>query len=410
MGKSSGPSTQVVEQRLSPQAQRLLDMYVPEVQNLYKKPYEQYQGNRVSGFNNDQNSAFGMLRQGSNSPRDIGMSRELLSNTLRGNYLNSGVPLNPMYGQRAGDNVMAGQRVGNNQFLGQKTNVMSNPFLQENNPWLEKTLAASMRDVKDQFRRNVTPQTDALFARQGAFGGSAWRDAQAQNEKALAGQLSNMSMNARMQDYNNRMQLQESDIGRRMQADQADIARNAQLAEAGLGRQQADIGRDAGLMENALNRQQSAIERDANLYQNKVNAEQAAFQAERARQMQAAGLMPGLSQAEFADTLNRSNALLTSGDRQRALDQALLDQQYQDWAAKQGWDENRLNMLRNAVGTAMGGGGSSVQQSDNSRSPGASLLGAGLTGAGAYGSLMGAGATAAAPWLAGGLGLLSLLS
>lgn len=410
MGKSSGPSTQTVEQKLSPQAEKLLNMYVPEVQNLYKKPYEQYQGNRIAGFNNDQNSAFEMLRQGSNAPRDIWMSRNMLGNTLNGNYLNTGVPVNPMYGQRVGNNAMAGQRVGDNQFIGQRTNVMSNPLLQENNPWLEKTLAASMKDVRDQFRRNVTPQTDALFARQGAFGGSAWRDAQTQNEKALAGQLANMSMNARMQDYNNRMNLQESDIARRLQAEQSDLARNAQLAESGLGRQQADIGRDASLMENALNRQQSAIDRDANLYQNKINNEQAAFQAERARQMQAAGLMPSLSQAEFADTLNRSNALLNSGDRQRSIEQALLDQQYQDWAAKQGWDENRLNMLRNAVGTAMGGGGSSVQQSDNSRSPGASLLGAGLTGAGAYGSLMGAGATAAAPWLAGGLGLLSLLS
>lgn len=69
------------------------------------------------------------------------------------------------------------------------------------NPYLDQTINKAMGDITRNYREAVMPGTDANFARSGAFGGSAWQQANERNQRALGESLGNTANQMRYQDY-----------------------------------------------------------------------------------------------------------------------------------------------------------------------------------------------------------------
>src|SRR5690606_30235139 len=168
--------------------------------------------------------------------------------------------------------------------------------------------------------------------------------------------LGRVSNDMRMADYGLQAQLGESDLNRRVQAQQTDLARNAALAQAGLE-----------MMNNNWN-------------------------SERGRQLTAAGMIPGLTQAGYQN----AQALLGIGDAIQGQNQGALDLAYQNWIDKQNQPYQSLDVMANAIRTIMGGGSTTTATGPNpyQRSGTATALGGALGGAGLAGA-MGASMTGA---------------
>jgi hypothetical protein len=122
---------------------------------LANKPFQPYQGERVAGFTPDQIAGMDMTRgvAGQNSPL-WGQAQSQLSDVIGGKYLSP-----------------------------------------DSNPWLRGMYDSAASRVSDQFARGTAANTDAQFARQGAFGGSAWSEQQGANARSLGDSLSGLASN-----------------------------------------------------------------------------------------------------------------------------------------------------------------------------------------------------------------------
>jgi hypothetical protein len=69
------------------------------------------------------------------------------------------------------------------------------------NPYLDQVINKSMGDITRNYQDAIAPQTDANFARAGAFGGSAWQQANERNQRGLGEALGNTANQMRYQDY-----------------------------------------------------------------------------------------------------------------------------------------------------------------------------------------------------------------
>lgn len=81
-------------------------------------------------------------------------------------------------------------------------NTLNGGFLSQGNPYLSSVIDRSAQDVTRNYQGAVG-STDATFARNGAFGGSAWQNAQEGNARQLAQGLGDLSNQMRYQDYSN---------------------------------------------------------------------------------------------------------------------------------------------------------------------------------------------------------------
>jgi len=352
-GGGSSPSnvTNTTKMEPPPQLAPYLAPFMQQASAVAMTPYQQYTGQQIADFTPDQLAGFDMARQSAGyGMDDLNRGRGQLQATLAGNYL--------------------GYSPGSNAYLGATTNVGQNALLGQNNPYLQSAINSAHDDISRTYGNSVFNNTDATMARAGAFGGSAWQQAQSENARQMSNELGRVSNDMRMADYGLQAQLGESDLNRRMQAQQTDLARNSALAQAGLD------------MSNAN------------------------FQAERARQMQAAGMLPGMSQSGYRN----AQALLGIGDAIQGQNQGQLDIAYQNWMNQQNQPYQSLDVMGNAIRTLMGGGGTTTQTGPNpyQRNSTASALGGALGGAGLASSLGASmsGAGLAGPWgLAAGAGL-----
>jgi hypothetical protein len=137
-------------------------------------------------------------------------------------------------------NALKMMDAASNPYLGKTTDAISfndkNKYLGMNNPYLQAAIDYATGDVTRNFNNNVQNSTDAMMARSGAFGGSAWKEAQAENSRQFANELGRTAGNMRMTDYQNQQQLEEADLNRRLsvlfqnqQAQAGDLARNSGL-------------------------------------------------------------------------------------------------------------------------------------------------------------------------------------
>ncbi|OFV50040.1 hypothetical protein [Oligella sp. HMSC09E12] len=380
-GGGSKTQTSITKTEPADQVKPYLNPFMGHAAAIAMKPYETYGGNRIADWNQDQLAGFKMTRQVANQSQAANSkSINHLNNVMGGQYLNYSPGTNQYLGQTS--------NVGSNQYLGAQTNVGTNQYAGQN-AYLNDAIKSAQDDVTRQFNNNVQNSTDAAMARQGAFGGSAWRQAQAANQEMLNRQHADISTGMRMQDYGMQQQLAEADINRRLQAEQTDLARNAGLSEADINRR--------------LQAQQTDLARNAGLDQERLNMANSNYQAERQRQLQAAQLIPGMSQAGYQN----AQALLGIGDAQQGMTQDHLNQAYADWLERQNWDQRGLDIMGSAIGQTMGAGGttSSTGPNPHQRNRTASALGGALSGA-AMGAKMGGVAGIPGSLIGGGLGLI----
>lgn len=133
---------------------------------LASQPMPVYQGQRTAGMNGMQTQGMQMVaNRATNGSAVVAAGQNNLQDTLNGSYLNAG------------------------------------------NPYLGHAIDAASQDVTRNYQGAVN-STDATMARAGAFGGSAWQQAQNDNSRNLATSLSNMSNQMHMQDYTNERQNQ----------------------------------------------------------------------------------------------------------------------------------------------------------------------------------------------------------
>lgn len=78
----------------------------------------------------------------------------------------------------------------------------NNPFLGQNNPYLQANIDAASQDMVNNYNLTQQPAFNAAMAKSGSFGnaGLAQMNSEAQNQ--LQKNLGNLSNNMRMQDYN----------------------------------------------------------------------------------------------------------------------------------------------------------------------------------------------------------------
>lgn len=349
-GGGGGSQTSISKMEPAAEVKPYLNPYMTHAAALSMKPYEAYQGNRIADWTPDQLRGFQMTRDVANQANTaISNSANQLNRTLNGQYLN--------------------YSPGNNQYMGATTTVGKNAYAGPN-PYLDKAIRSAQDDMTRQFNNNVQNSTDAMMARSGAFGGSAWRQAQQANQEVLNKQIGDVSTQMRMQDYGMQQQLAEADINRRLQSEQQDLARNA------------------GLRQDQLNMLNSN------------------WNNERQRQLQASQLIPSLTQGGYQN----AQALLGIGDAIQGMNQDRLNMQYEDWLEKQNWDQRSLDIMGNAISRTMGAGGSTTNTgpNPNQRNRTASALGGALSG-GAMGAGLFPAAAGATPWgalIGGGLGLV----
>lgn len=115
----------------------------------------------------------------------------------------------------------------------------------------------------------------------------------------------------------------------------------------------ADFNRQAQLAEAQLGRNQNAWA------QNQSNS------------LSALGQIPGLNSAKYDD----ARALMNIGQQQQNLHQSALDTGYENFIEQRDWDQNRLGVLANALGTVQGGTASSTGANPNYRSAGQNTAG-----------------------------------
>lgn len=314
-GGGSSSTTQTTKVEPAAQVAPYLAPFMQHASAVAMRPWEAYAGKRIADFTQDQLAGFDMARQNAQqAQQSLQGANQYLNQTIGGQYLG---------------------------YSPQQVQAGTNPYYGQNNPYLQQQINAAQQDIVRSFNNSVANNTDAAFARAGAFGGSAWQQAQAENANQLAQNLGRVANDMRMQDYQLQAQLGESDLARQLQAGQFNAA---------LGDQ--------------------------------------AYQAERARMLQAAGMLPGMAQAGYSN----AQALLGIGDAQQAREQGKLDLAYQDWLAEQNYPYQQLDVMGNAIRTIMGGGGTTTQIGPNpyQRNSTAAALGGALSGGAMGGMIAGA--------------------
>lgn len=208
------------------------------------------------------------------------------------------------------------------------------------NPYLANVEQQGLAAI-DRSRRMTDNQIADRAIAGGAFGGSRFALQQAENAKNAMQQSGELSNQIRAQGFQNAQQMATQDINRQMQAGMFN-------SQQGLAGQQAALG---------------ALGMAGNLYQ-------------------------GQQQAQYGDIA----ALAGSGAQQQTLGQAGLDVAYQDWLAKQGWDQQQL-MLRSQIGAGVPHGSTTTQTQPLSKgNPAMGALGGAMSGfgvAGPWGALAG---------------------
>lgn len=269
--------------------------------NTLNTPYQSY-GNRLADFTGDQNTAFGGIRYLATQGSDVGNAgSNQIKDTFAGRY------------QNPFSDGVSGPRA--NSYIGE-------------NPYFKSQVDRALGDVTEAYKTGTAANTNRMFARSGAFGGSAHQQAVEQDEKGLGDALANLSNQMYSGQYERSAGLDEADIGRRLQTS---------MFNANLG---------SGNWEN-----------------------------ERQRQV---GLVPQAFAAENQGFQRYSN-LLNIGNQQQRQGQMGLDLDYEDWANSQNWERQNVNWLANLLAQAQGGIGGQASQTSPGYgiNPLAGLLGAG---------------------------------
>lgn len=121
----------------------------------------------------------------------------------------------------------------------------------DQNPYFDATVQKSMGDITRNYNEAIAPQTNANFARAGAFGGSAWQQANERNQRGLGEALGNTSNAMRSGNYSQERQNQMQAYGLLPSVSQAGMGVAQNLYGMGQNVQNQDANQ-LGILGNAV--------------------------------------------------------------------------------------------------------------------------------------------------------------
>jgi hypothetical protein len=301
-------------------------------------------GQRVAEFSPDQEAAFQRYRRMGISP-EIGQAADIARQAdaaAKGvNYDAYGNATN-FYGdkdyQMGAPERVSGptgmERVGAERFgLGAMQDYMS-PYMQG---VVERQKQAAVQDYARQI-----PGLQAQGIRAGARGGSREALVQAEAQRNLMNQLGDIQSQGSQRAYEQAMGQFNADAARQQQAQQLNQAMAGQYGQMGLNaalaNQQAGLTSGQAnlqaMLQGAANRAQYGLA-GANLReQSRQFGAGLGLQGIQQR-LAAAGALGGLGMQGYQQGMGINQALLGAGGQQQALNQQLLNQQYQDFINQQ---------------------------------------------------------------------------
>jgi hypothetical protein len=310
--------------------------------DISKRPYEAYSGERIAGFTPEQEEAFDYMKKG------VGMTTPLFD---RAAGVTSDVAAYSPERVKAGS--MDFERITAPSFLEGDINAYLNPYL-------SNVESAAISRLQDTSQQNINRLGDQARAA-GAFGGSRQGIAEGVALGEAARSAGELSGKLRAAGFDTASAL--------LQADQANALRAA-LAnqQAGVTTGQANL--DALMRAQLAN--QSAGLQGANL------------------RLNAAGQLGNVAQQSQASRLQDAGLLEQIGMQRQGLQQSLLDEAYGQFLEERNYPIDMLN-LRLGATSATPYGGTSTTTSTAPRQSGSGLL----TGLGAAGTVASIGASLA---------------
>lgn len=322
-------------------------------QALTATPYQQYGGERIAGFSNLQNQAFQGAQNMQAAPQ-LGQASGI-AGLAANQALGAGSNYNPYQAQ-----MLTAQAPGLSQYqMGPAERVRADTFggqqaAQYMSPFIEQALAPQLRELSRQseIQRNMD---QARAVGQGAFGGSRQAIVDAERQRNLGVQQSDVLARGLQGAYEQASNQFTQDANRRLQAQQlnqqAGLTTGIQNLGSLLSTQQ--LGAQTGMQSQLANQQ---------AFQ---NAQQL---AEQSRQygaglgmqglqtaLQGAGQLGQLGQQQFLQNMDVNRLQQQVGAQQQAQDQAMLSQQYQDFQNQQRYPYQQLEFMSNLLrGTPMG--------------------------------------------------------
>lgn len=285
--------TSSLPEYVKPQFERLLG----KAEALSEAPYQAYQGERQAEF-------APMQEQGFRDTANLGVTGQIGTGTQ-------------MAGAAGLGSITAGDRY----------NMMAtNPYAMQAymSPYMEAAVAPQMREARRQANISASQQASKA-AMQGAFGGARHGIVEAEGDRNLQQNLSDIY---------------------------------------GKGRQAA--------FEQAQKAQQFGAELGLKGY---------------GQGLESAKTLADLGKTEYAQREAAAKAKLSAGQLQQAREQAILDQRYQDFLSQRGYPQQQLAFLSDVLHGAPVGG-TSIQQFQAQPSGLSQLVGPGLLGLGMYNQFM----------------------
>ena len=138
-----------------------LTPYLERASDLSNKPYQAYGGSTVAGLNQDQNTAFGQIR----------------------------------------DRALQGSAVSNNANRNAADTLSGRYLDPASNPWLSRTYDAAAGDMSRNYANAVVPGVNSSFSLSGRYGSGAHENAMGDANRTLASSLSNMGTQLYGQNY-----------------------------------------------------------------------------------------------------------------------------------------------------------------------------------------------------------------
>lgn len=169
MGKKGGGGRTSTVTKADPWAgvQPYIKDYLQKAQEQFQTPYQEYEGQRIAGLNQDQQQAMDLMRGRVSDPL-VGGTKSLLGETVSGQYLDS-------------------------------------------NPYLDAQFENMSKRISDAYRTGTAAQTSALGRASGSFGNTGVQQLREQQNRAFGDTLSNLASSIYGQNY-------QQERGRQLQA------------------------------------------------------------------------------------------------------------------------------------------------------------------------------------------------
>jgi len=316
--------------------------------NPYSQPAEDYATSQLSGpMNNlaEQQMAYtmggplagatrtGLLEELAGSPQRF--SRQSMLDSLYGHTANRAQ--DNIYNMLMGDRAMSRQGAYDTQY-GALANTARDASMAtasgamlNGNPFIDDQFRAASSAMADAYRDGVAPQTDAMFAQAGSFGGSAHQNLQAQQRYDFGRNLSDLAAQMYGQSYETERGHQENALNRERGFSQGmlsdELARQYQASEGMMDRRQAMTLAERAGFNNLLGGERG----------NQISAANSQLQ-------RGASILPYLPSLRAADYID-INALMQMGAQQDQVNFQNAMTGYQNDLNKWEYLENNLRYL-----------------------------------------------------------------